>query len=488
MPKTKDKTSFKERIIDVDLQKFCRKNYYDYGMAVLEDRAIPDYRDGLLPVNRHSLWSAQEMGLNHTAKYVKSARVVGDTMGKFHPHGDSSIYNAIVNMANSNAVVKLVDGSGNWASMSDGSAAAMRYTEMRLSKFSSEVLFNKFYLPVMGMCPNYDGAFQEPVLIPALLPVVLLNGREGIAPGATTCIPMCETSSVMKLLQKIYSGETIDVKLMYNTLKFRTLYGGVECPIETAEAKQDRKNIFTTTRGRVRLQSTNTWDSKTRTLTVTKFAAFGKMPTLLQNLLDIEGVSEARDDSTKDDKYGTVTVVLKKGLAPKLEANILKHIREKILSSNENYVLNFTERYTDADGKGAARMKPMNLVTMMQEWFKWRVQLERDACSHWIAEADKQILRLDLLMLAVDNRKIIIESLDKDLSQEDLEEWLAKKLGISVKDAAFIYDLKVRQLRKLERKSLEKQKAEVHSKRAELKSRHKTPEPWMAKQLKEFTF
>lgn len=494
--------SVKDTIQDEGLLSFARRNYYEYGMAVIEDRAIPDFRDGQLPVTRRSLYSAYDMGLRHNAKYVKAARVVGDTMGRFHPHGDSSLYSAIVGMANTNSIVPLVDGMGNWGNYSEPAASAMRYTEMRLSKFADEVLFNRFYTPVIEWCPNYDGSFKEPVLLPALLPIAMLNGKSGMAPGATTDIPAFETQSVINTLAKIYKGEEITPKFLYKNLQFTTLRGGVEVDPEKDEQKHDRMNVFKTTRGRVVLRSTTKWDEASRTLTITKFANVGKILSpkkkkdakdkekketgLLDRLLDIEGVIEARDDSPKKCRYAVITVILKKGLTPKLTAAILKHIRKKILTKRENYVLNFTERYTAKDGQGAARMRPMSITTMLTEWVKWRIELERKACAFWIAECKKRIRRLEILMLAVDNLDIIFKALKQKFTREQLDEHLAKKLKILVEEAHIITDMRVYQLQALEKGKLQAQKKEEEKELKTLQTRHKEPLPFMLKQLETF--
>src|ERR1700730_8657340 len=219
--RSKSKSDYKESIGEVNILEFSKKNYYDYGISVLEDRAIPDFRDGQNPVNRRALWATHKIGLHSSAKIAKAALVVGETLGKYHPHGDVSLYKAIVGMTNTNIATGLIEGSGNWGSLSEPSAASMRYTEMRLSKFSDNVLFNKFYMPVVELCPNYDGSLQEPIILPALLPIAILNGRFGIAPGATANIPIMEYSSIIESLSKIYSGEKITAKLLYKTLKFR---------------------------------------------------------------------------------------------------------------------------------------------------------------------------------------------------------------------------------------------------------------------------
>jgi topoisomerase-4 subunit A len=477
-----------EVIQDVNLLKFTRENYYNYGMAVLEDRAIPDFRDGNIPVARRILWSAYDMGIRSTAKAVKSARVVGDAMGRFHPHGDSSIYGTLVNMTNGNTPVSLVQGDGNWGSMTEPKAAAMRYTEMRLSKFSDNVMFNRFYTPILEFVPNYDGSMREPLLLPALLPVVLLNGKFGIAPGATSYIPTCTTDSVMKMLKGIYHGEEITAKFLYRALHFTSVSGGIEeRPVEK-EDRLARLGIFKGTGGTAVLKSKSSFDPKTRTLTIDRFANHWRVEKILEKLLDIEGVQEARDDSKKKQQFATVSVVLKRGLLPKMEKAILRHIENKILTSRENYVMNFTERYIDETGQAQARMKPMSMLTMLTEWVAWRTDLERKACAYWIAEADKQIRRFEVLMLAVDNLDIIFKALKQKFTRDELDAHLAKRLKITLDEARIITEMRVYQLRALEKADLLKQKKEVEAKRTELKARRKDPHKFMATQLDEFKF
>jgi DNA gyrase/topoisomerase IV subunit A len=498
-PKARDGVEITQQ----NLLDWARKNYLEYGMAVLEDRAIPDYRDGQLPVTRRILYSAYDMGINHSAKFVKSARVVGDTLGRFHPHGDSAAYGAMINMANTNSVVPLIQGEGNWGTMSEPGAAAMRYTEMRLTPFSDAVLFNKFYIPVMkqDMVPNYDGSFSEPLVLPALLPIVLLNGKLGIAPGAKADIPIFTTDSVMKLMELLYSGTELTDKLMYQTLKFTSVYGGKEAKCKTREAKAERMNVFRKFGGKVVIRSITSWDEKSRTLTATAFADVGSVNTvaakkegkkdkkgLLDKLLDIEGVVEAIDDTGKGDKYAVIKVVLKKGLTPKMTKAIIKYIRKKLLSKAKNYVLNFTERYTDKEtGQGKAVMKPMPLTEMMLQWLKWRVQLERRACDHWIADASDKIRKLELLMLAVDLLDLIVKYLrNEKLTDEQVYESFAKQAKIKVDEAKFIFAQRVIQLRKLEKTKLAEQKKTIERERSDLEKRKAKPLPYMLKQLSEF--
>jgi DNA gyrase/topoisomerase IV subunit A len=338
---------------------------------------------------------------------------------------------------------------------------------------------------VVDFVPNFDSSSVEPLILPALLPVILINGHFGIATGATAKVPSCQYKSVLKLLKLVYEGEEITPKLMNRVLEFRTVFGGSERPTDDKEAKSRRLDAFRTLKGKINFYSNTKYDEKKQTVTITKFA-FTKMETVLERLMVLPGVAQARDDSTKHDKYGVLTVVLKKSLTTKEYTKLVKRIDAEV-SSTLTTNLNFTERYVDKEGQGQAAMKPMPMAVMLQEWVKWRTELERKACQYWIDQADKEIRRLELMMIAVDNRKLIIESLDKDCTEEELEQWLAKKLKITQEEAAVIYRLQVRQLRRLERKSLEEQVKAVMAKRKELETRKKKPESYMAQQLENFT-
>lgn len=360
-------------------------------------------------------------------------------------------------------------------------------TEARLSKFADAVLFNKFYLPVVEMGPNFDSKGKEPVLLPALMPIVFLNGRFGIAPGATTNIPSFSARSLIKALKLIYEGNEITSALLYKTFKFTTLFGGVErLDSMSDDDKQDRKRLFKTMNGKVTMYGNPVLDEKAKTIIVTRFGnSRVNIETLLANVLNMPGVQSAMDDSTKNDKYGTLKVVLKKGLKPAECEKLFKKIDNEI-SRRENYILNFTERYLDDNSQSQARMRPMSVTDAFTAWVEWRIELEKKACSYWIKEDAKQIRKLELLMIAVDNRALIIKSLDLDLDEVELDKWLANKLKITQAEAHFIYDLKVRQLRKLERKALEASMKQVVAHKKDLEKRHSKPLPYMTAQLKEF--
>ncbi|MBQ6545271.1 MAG: DNA topoisomerase, partial [Lachnospiraceae bacterium] len=179
-----------DTIIRTDYSEIMQKSYIDYAMSVIIDRALPDVRDGLKPVQRRTLYDMHELGIRYDRPYRKCARIVGDTMGKYHPHGDSSIYEALVVMAQDFKKGEvLVDGHGNFGSIEGDGAAAMRYTEARLSRISQEVYLADLDKNVVDFGPNFDETEQEPQVLPVRIPNILLNGAEGIAVGMATSIP-----------------------------------------------------------------------------------------------------------------------------------------------------------------------------------------------------------------------------------------------------------------------------------------------------------
>jgi hypothetical protein len=202
-------------------------------------------------------------------------------------------------------------------------------------------------------------------------------------------------------------------------------------------------------------------------------------------LLTIPGVMDATDASDTADRYGKIEVTFKREFRKAPENKALLRAVSSALSSKESYVLNFTERYIDATGQGAARVSPKSLTKFFEDWVQWRVELEVKACKYWAVKAQEELDHLNLMMLAVDNRAIILKSLEKTCSQEELEAWLAKQLGITVKQAAVIYQLRVVQLRKLEKTALIAKAKEVTSRKASLVKRGKSPLPFLKEQLQE---
>ena len=487
--KTKKATGSKQIAVEVirrGLDDYTTEAYLRYGNAVLEDRAIPDFRDGMNPVNRRILWAAHELGLHSNRPVAKAARVVGDTMGRFHPHGDLAIYGAMVGMTNNensinNTCHAFLEGQGNWGSLSEPGFAAMRYTEARLSKFADAVLFDKFYLPTIESVPNYDSKDEEPLVLPALLPVLFLNGRFGIAPGATASIPSFDANTVLDVLAKAYSGEEITPKMLAKTLRVVGTFGGRE----TGKTDEKRKDLFTTTRGSVILHSSHTYDEKKRALTFTTFA-YSKLDKAIEKMRAFEGVKDVYDDSETSDRYGKLVVTFKPQNDKRLQRLIARCA--EFMTARESFVLNFTRRYKDDTGQAAAQMRAMTLVKAFTMWVKWRTALEKKACAYWIVKDEDEIKRLNLLLQACDMIDFIMSLLkDKKLkSADEVYTAYSKKAGVSFEDAKYVMGRPIISLRNMSKSGLLEERKNVEKNKALLEKRRKNPMPAMLKQLDTF--
>ena len=209
-----------EKIIKTEYSEVMQKSFIDYAMSVIIARALPDARDGLKPVQRRVLYDMHELGIKYDKPYRKSARIVGDTMGKYHPHGDSSIYGALVNMAQPwSTRYILVDGHGNFGSVDGDGAAAMRYTEARLPKVTQEAFLADLDKDVVDFIPNFDETEKEPSVLPAKFPNLLVNGSEGIAVGMATSIPPHNLGEVADAVKAYMLDESITTKELMNYLK-----------------------------------------------------------------------------------------------------------------------------------------------------------------------------------------------------------------------------------------------------------------------------
>ena len=238
------------QIIRTEYSDLMKKAYIDYAMSVIISRALPDVRDGLKPVQRRTLYDMYELGIRYDRPYRKCARIVGDTMGKYHPHGDSSIYEALVVMAQDFKKGQvLVDGHGNFGSIEGDGAAAMRYTEARLTKFTQEVCLSDLDKSVIDFGPNFDETEKEPVVLPVRVPNLLVNGAEGIAVGMATSIPTHNLGEVIDAVKAYMKNDAISTKQLMKYVKgpdFPT--GGI------VVNKDDLLNIYETGQGKIKIR------------------------------------------------------------------------------------------------------------------------------------------------------------------------------------------------------------------------------------------
>lgn len=464
------------KVREVHVEDQVEKDYYEYGVHVNEERSVPGKIDGLKPVARRILWAAFKMGSTSGSKTVKAARIVGDTLGKYHPHGDSSVFSAMVTLVNS--PVPLISGQGNWGNISEQKAAAMRYVEARLHKHAEKMFFDRFYLPAIDFIPNYDGSEKEPLNLPALLPNVLLNGSFGIGVGVSTNVPSFTPESVVNVLTEYLNGAELDYKLC-RKLEFTTQYGG-----HAVRDKAEEKVLHTTGKGRITFRSLQTYDSKKNSLIYTAFAPVTSLEKVLDKCALLPEVAKPNDISGKKDKYGTVRVAFRKNLKGKALDSAIEKV-ENVFSADESYDIKVTNRFIDDKGKPHSKLTNSTVPSILKEWVEYRIELEKKACAHWIGKSQEVIAYLNLMRIAVANRALIIKALDRKCSEQELAEHLAKQLKITVAEANLILDIKVRQLRALEDESLVKRIKDEEAHVKVLSERKAKPKPYISLQLKE---
>lgn len=326
--------------INRDIVPEIRKDYLDYAMSCIVDRALPDLRDGLKPVHRRILYAAREMGLHYNTPYKKSARLVGDIIGKYHPHGDTAVYDTMVRMTQSFTLrYPLIDGQGNFGSMDGDSPAAMRYTEARLSKIS-KILLGDLYEDTVDFRPNYDEKEKEPVVLPSAIPNILLNGSDGIAVGMATKCPPHNITEVMKAAEYILDNGDIDDDTLFSFIRnadFPT--GGHILGYESY------RRAMLTGSGAITLRSVmhvETVGKNGQALVVTEFpyqvnkAKWVEDVSIMVNLGKIQGIQDIRDESSREGVR--VVVFLRRDATPdRVKNQLLKHSRAQI-----NFNINMT--------------------------------------------------------------------------------------------------------------------------------------------------
>lgn len=320
------------KVIPVDIKNEMKKCYIDYAMSVIVGRALPDVRDGLKPVHRRILYSLQELGLTPEKGYRKCARIVGDVLGKYHPHGDSSVYDALVRMAQDFSMrYMLVDGHGNFGSVDGDSAAAMRYTEAKMNKIAVEMLrdINKNTVDFM---PNFDGEEQEPVVLPSRFPNLLVNGSSGIAVGMATNIPPHNLAEIIDgTIMLIDNPESTVLELM-------TKITGPDFPTgATIMGKAGIRAAYETGKGKiiVRANAEIEEENGRHSIIVTEIPYQVNKAKLVENIADlvkdkkITGISDLRDESDRDGMR--IVIELKRDANPSVVLNLLyKHTKLKI--------------------------------------------------------------------------------------------------------------------------------------------------------------
>jgi topoisomerase-4 subunit A len=440
----------------VPLRVFTEKAYLDYSMYVILDRALPHIGDGLKPVQRRIIYAMSELGLLAATKHKKSARTVGDVIGKFHPHGDSACYEAMVHMAQAFAYrYPIVDGQGNWGSADDPkSFAAMRYTEARLAPYAATLL-DELEQGTVEWVPNFDGTMQEPVLLPAQLPNLLLNGASGIAVGMSTDIPPHNLREVVTALVRLLEEPDTTLKQLFQHIK------GPDFPTggELVTPRKELGEIYATGNGTLRLRAK--WEREDDDIIITNlpFQVSGS-----KVLEQIEAQRQAKklplvDDLRDESDHENPTRLVISPKAGKVDVDaLMSHLfattdLERTIRVNLNVI--------GLDGRPSVR----DLKALLGEWLQFRTATVKRRLQHRLAKVEDRLHILAGLLIAYLNIDEVIRIIRKE---DKPKEALIKRFGISDAQAESILNLRLRQLAKLEEIEIRTEQAELAKERDSL--------------------
>ena len=459
-----------DKVHEVDLQKTMEKSYIDYAMSVIASRALPDVRDGLKPVQRRVLYSMIELNNGPDKPHRKCARIVGDTMGKYHPHGDSSIYGALVNMAQEwSTRYPLVDGHGNFGSVDGDGAAAMRYTEARLSKISMEMLadINK---NTVDFQPNFDETEREPVVLPSRYPNLLVNGTSGIAVGMATNIPPHNLREVIQAVVKLIDN-IIEEQRDTTIEEILEIVKGPDFPTgATILGTRGIEEAYRTGRGKIRVRAVTNIETlpngKSRII-VTELPYLVNKARLIEKIAElvrdkkIDGITDLNDHSSREGMR--ICIDLRK-------------------DANANVVLNQLYKHTqlqDTFGvimlclvstKGSLEPKVLNLHDMLKYYLAHQEDVVTRRTQYDLNKAQERAHILEGLLKALDNIDEVIRIIRGSRSVQIAKQELMDRFELTDVQAQAIVDMRLRALTGLEREKLEAEYAELMEKIRKLKA------------------
>ena len=455
-----------DKINEVDLKKTMENSYIDYAMSVIVSRALPDIRDGLKPVQRRILYSMIELNNGPDKPHRKCARIVGDTMGKYHPHGDSSIYDALVKLAQEwNTRYPLVDGHGNFGSMDGDGAAAMRYTEARLTKISMEMLsdINK---DTVDFVPNFDETEKEPTVLPSRYPNLLVNGTSGIAVGMATNIPPHNLREVIGAVVKIIDNR-VDEDRETSIEEIMDIIKGPDFP--TGAEILGRRGIeeaYRTGRGKIKVRAVTNIEpmqNGKQRIIVTELPYMVNKALLIAKIADlvkakkIDGITDLRDESSREG---------------------MRIVIELRRDANPNVILNALYKHTQLQDTFGAIMlalvnnepKVMNILDMLKYYLKHQEEVVTRRTKFDLKKAEERAHILEGLLKAIDNIDEVIKIIRGSANVAEAKASLIERFELSDAQAQAIVDMRLRALTGLEREKLEAELAELMVKIAEYKA------------------
>ena len=449
-------------ITPASLVEEMQTSYLEYAMSVIVARALPDVRDGLKPVHRRVLYAMWNIGLRHTAKFRKSAHVIGEVMAKYHPHGDASIYDAMVRMAQDFSMrYPLVHGQGNFGSMDGDNAAAMRYTEAKLTAVAEEMLFD-IEKNTVDFIPNYDGSHEEPTVLPSKLPNLLLNGTMGIAVGMATSIPPHNLSELCDGLNKLITEPDTSVEELAEIIKgpdFPT--GGIIYNKKDILAAYSTGKGGIVMRAKAEIQEGKADQFK---IIITEVPYNTNKATLLEKIADlvqekkIEGIKDLRDESNKDGVR--IVVDLKKDAYPKKVLN-------KLFQTTELQTTFHVNMLALIDG---IQPRVLNIKNVLEEFIKHRQVIIKRRTEFDLNKAKERAHILEGLSMALDKIDLIIKTIRASKDKDEAKINLMSKFKFTDKQAVAILEMKLQQLANLERQKIEDELKEKKALIKELES------------------
>jgi DNA gyrase subunit A len=439
-------TTIFEKVIPVSLEEEMKSSYIDYSMSVIVARALPDVRDGLKPVHRRVLFGMHELGVPHNKPYKKSARIVGEVLGKYHPHGDTAVYDSMVRMVQEFSLrYPLVDGQGNFGSVDGDSPAAMRYTEARLARIADEML-RDLDKNTVNFVSNFDDSLQEPSVLPSYLPNLLVNGASGIAVGMATNIPPHNLGEVIDgLVAIIDNPKTTPEDLMKYVKAPDFPTGGIIYGYEGV------KEAFLTGRGKIIIRAKANIEvlkNERENIVITEIPYQVNKASLIEKIADlvreqkVEGISNIRDESDRDGMR--IVIEMKRDGQPAVTLNqLFKHTSMQVTFGVIMLAL----------VNGAPKV--LSLQQMMQYFLDHRMDVLNKRTKFDLDAAERRAHILEGYIIALDDIDAVIETIKKSRDTESAKTNLMKKFKLSEIQAKAILDMRLQRLTGLERKKIE---------------------------------
>ena len=448
------------RILPIEIASEMKKSYIEYSMSVIVGRALPDVRDGLKPVHRRILYSMNELNLSPDKPYRKSARIVGDVLGKYHPHGDSSVYMAMVKMAQDFSTrVPLVDGHGNFGSVDGDSPAAMRYTEARMSKLSLELL-RDIDKETVDFGPNFDESLKEPLVLPARFPNLLVNGSNGIAVGMATSIPPHNLGEVIDATVHLIDKPESDVEELMAYVK------GPDFPTGAIiMGTESIKEAYRTGRGKIKVRARAEIEELPKgkqQIVVTEIPYQVNKARLVERIAElvkdkkIEGISDLRDESNRNGMR--IVIELKRDVnANIILNNLYKHSQmEETISVIMIALVN-------------GEPKCLNLKEVLHYYIEHQKDVVTRRTKYELNKAEARAHILEGLKIALDNIDAVIETIRSSKTSSEAKEKLIERFGLTEIQAQAILEMRLNRLTGLEREKIDAEYDELMKKIAELK-------------------